>query len=224
MRNLKNELTNKSINYSKLLDYGFQKKGKEYIYIAKIYNDQFQMIVIFSKESNTSKLIDIISGDEYVLVDIQDSTGEFVGKVRVEYENKLKDIIEKCTTPNVFKSNQAKKIIKYIREKYDDELEFLWEKYDNNAIWRNKTNDKWYGLLLTVSKRKLGIDSDDIIEIIDLRYQKENVDEIINGKNIYPGYHMNKKSWITIILDDSIAIDEIYDLIDNSYELSSLKK
>lgn len=224
MRNLKNELTNKSINYSKLLDYGFQKKGKEYIYIAKIYNDQFQMIVIFSKESNTSKLIDIISGDEYVLVDIQDSTGEFVGKVRAEYENKLKDIIEKCTTPNVFKSNQAKKIIKYIREKYDDGLEFLWEKYDNNAIWRNKANDKWYGLLLTVSKRKLGIDSDDIVEIIDLRYQKEKVDEIINGKNVYPGYHMNKKSWITIILDDSIAIDEIYDLIDNSYELSSLKK
>lgn len=224
MRNLKNELTNKSINYSKLLDYGFQKKGKEYIYIAKIYNDQFQMIVIFSKESNASKLIDIISGDEYVLVDIQDSTGEFVGKVRAEYENKLKDIIEKCTTPNVFKSNQAKKIIKYIREKYDDGLEFLWEKYDNNAIWRNKANDKWYGLLLTVSKRKLGIDSDDIVEIIDLRYQKEKVDEIINGKNIYPGYHMNKKSWITIILDDSIAIDEIYDLIDNSYELSSLKK
>lgn len=49
-----------------------------------------------------------MNGDEYILVDIQDSTGEFVEKVREEYENELKNIIEKWTIPNVFKSEQAK--------------------------------------------------------------------------------------------------------------------
>ena len=146
--------------------------------------------------------------------------GEFVGTVREEYENKLKDIIDKCTNPNIFKSSQTKEIIKYISDKYGDELEFLWEKYDNNAIWRNKTNKKWYAVLLTITEEKLKLESKKEIEVIDLRYQKDMVDEVIDSIQIYPGYHMNKKSWITIILNNSMRTDEIIKFIDNSYLLS----
>ncbi len=60
--------------------------------------------------------------DEYILVDIQDSKGEFVGKVREEYEKELQNIITKCTTLNIFKSEQAKEIIKYVKEKYNDDF------------------------------------------------------------------------------------------------------
>lgn len=221
MRNLNNELKNKTINYNKLLKYGFYKEKDNYVLKSKIFNNQFEMIVVINKNNQISKLIDTENDEEYVLVDIQDSTGEFVGTVRLEYENKIKDIIKNCTDLNVFKSNQAKDIINYIKEKYNDNLEFLWEKFDDNAIWRNKLNNKWYGLLLTISERKLDIDSDKIIEIIDLRYQKEKIDELIDFKTIYPGYHMNKKSWITIKLDDTISTEEIYRLIDNSYSLST---
>ncbi|MBR3153114.1 MAG: MmcQ/YjbR family DNA-binding protein, partial [Clostridia bacterium] len=47
---------------------------------------------------------------------------------------------------------------------------------------------------------------------------------IIDNKKIFPGYHMNKKSWITIKLDNSVETEEIIHLIDNSYELSLGKK
>ena len=172
----------------------------------------------------TSKLIDLANEDEYILVDIQDSTGEFVGKVRAEYENKLQNIIIKCTKPNVFKSKQAKKIIEYIKEKYNNELEYLWKKFPSNAVWRNKQNNKWYGILLTLSKTKLEkIDSDEIIEIIDLRYQKDKIKDLIDNDKIYPGYHMNKNSWITIKLDNSVDTKKIFKLIDNSYMLSIKK-
>jgi predicted DNA-binding protein (MmcQ/YjbR family) len=36
---------------------------------------------------------------------------------------------------------------------------------------------------------------------------------------IIPGYHMNKKHWNTITLDDSIPSKLIRELIDHSYEL-----
>ena len=36
---------------------------------------------------NRKSVLDLINEDEYILVDIQDSVGEFVGKVREEYEN-----------------------------------------------------------------------------------------------------------------------------------------
>lgn len=223
MRILENELKNKKINYDELLKYGFIQENGTYLYKTKIYNEQFEIDVTIKNNKMSSKLVDLINKDEYILVDIQDSTGEFVGKIREEYENELKNIIEKCTTPNVFKSEQAKEVIKYVKDKYNDDLEFLWKKFPENAVWRNKTNDKWYGVLLVISERKLGLESNKVIEIIDLRYSKDKIKEIIDNKKIFAGYHMNKDNWITIKLDDSIKIEEIFELIDNSYNLSVSK-
>ena len=220
MKILENELKNKTINYDKLLKYGFLQKKNIYLYKAKIYDEQFEMCVTVENSKITSRLFDLLNGDEYILVDIQDSKGEFVGKVREEYENELKNIIEKCTIPNVFKSEQAKEVIKYIKDKYNDDLEYLWKKFPENAVWRNKKNKKWYGALLIISERKLELDSDKIIDIIDLRYPKDKIKEIINNKKIFAGYHMNKDNWITIKLDGSVKIEKIFELIDKSYNLS----
>ena len=81
-------------------------------------------------------------------------------------------------------------------------------------------NNKWYGALLVVKENKLGIKSDKFVEIIDLRFQKENIHKIIDNNRFYPGYHMNKNNWITIKLDNSVETKKIFELIDNSYNLS----
>lgn len=225
MRNLNKDLEDRLINYNELLEYGFIKQDNEYVYKANIYQNKFEIIVIFSDSKNISKLIDIENDEEYILVDIKDSVGAFVGEVREEYENKLQDIISLCTTSNIYKSKQAKEIIKYIKDKYNDDLEFLWEKLKSkNAIWRNKINNKWYAALLVVSERKLGINSDKEIEIIDLQYQKDKINDIVDNNKVYPGYHMNKDSWITIKLNESVDIETIYTLLDNSYKISLEKK
>ncbi len=36
---------------------------------------------------------------------------------------------------------------------------------------------------------------------------------------ILPGYHMNKRHWITLVLDGSIPEDLVFSLIDDSYAL-----
>lgn len=223
MRVLNKELKNKTINYNKLLKYGFIQENGIYLYKIKIFNEQFEMSVIVENNKMISKIFDLLNGDEYILVDIQNSTGEFVGKIREEYENELKNIIEKCTTLNIFKSEQAIEVIKYIKEKYNDDLEFLWEKFPENAIWRNKTNNKWYGALLIISERKLQLNSDKNVDIIDLRYSKDKIKEIIDKDKIFSGYHMNKDSWITIRLDGSVNTEKIFELIDNSYNISLIK-
>lgn len=220
MRNLENEFIKRTINYNKLKQYGFRQQKDKYIYKKKILDDNFEVQVIISKNNQYSKIIDIENSVEYVLVDVEDAVGEFVGKVRQEYEKVLQEIIDKCAVKENFKSNQAKEIIEYVRQKYGDKPEFLWEKYDDCAAIRNKQNEKWYAVLLTISEDKLKHNSDKVVEIIDLKYDKENIDKIIDNKLIFSGYHMNKKSWITIILDYSLSNDKIFKLIDNSYNLS----
>lgn len=220
MRNLDNRLSKRKIDYKKLEKYGFGKEGRKYIYKTKIQDGQFEINVIISDNTSYAKLIDLENEEEFVLVDLETSNGQFVGQLRHKYENIIEDIIEKCTNKEVFKSKQAKEVISYIEEKYGDKLEFLWEKFDDNAIWRNKQNNKWYGLIVIISENKLGLKSDKVVEVIDLRYQKEEIEDLVDNKKIFPGYHMNKKSWITIKLDESFKTSEIFDLIDNSYNLS----
>ena len=41
---------------------------------------------------------------------------------------------------------------------------------------------------------------------------------------IIPGYHMNKKHWNTIIVEDKATKKQIRELIDHSYQLVSKKK
>ena len=107
-----------------------------------------------------------------------------------------------------------------MKEKYNDELEYLWKKFPDNAIVRNKKNKKWYLLIMTIDESKLIENKSGKIEVIDIRYQKDEIESIIDNIKVFPGYHMNKKSWITIKLDGTAEIEDIYKLIDNSYNLT----
>lgn len=120
----------------------------------------------------------------------------------------------------MFKSKQAEELITYVRNAYGDELEFLWEKFSGNAVWRRQDTGKWYGVLLTVSKRKLGVASDEMAEILDLRIQPEALEALLDKESYFPGYHMNKKHWFTILLNGSVPLEEICHRIDNSYRLA----
>ena len=181
------------------------------------------MILTITASSNGkiyTKLLDNESKDEYVLHLVPGAAGSFVGQVKAEYEEILEEISTKCFEPDVFKSEQAKKVIAYVRDTYADELEFLWQKSPDNAIWRRKDNRKWYAALLTVSKNKLSLDGDDIIEILDLRMTPEDLEKLTDNKKYFPGYHMNKKHWVTICLDGTVPIEEIHERINESYALA----
>ncbi|TCK85462.1 MmcQ/YjbR family DNA-binding protein [Albibacterium bauzanense] len=48
-------------------------------------------------------------------------------------------------------------------------------------------------------------------EAINLREQYPN--------SVFPGYHMNKKHWNTVVLNREITLDQAKRMIDHSYEL-----
>ena len=43
------------------------------------------------------------------------------------------------------------------------------------------------------------------------------IKELIKNNGFYKAYHMNKKSWISVILDNTLDNEIIYSLIDQSY-------
>ncbi|GKX57956.1 MmcQ/YjbR family DNA-binding protein [Leminorella grimontii] len=211
----------RKLNAARLPPFGFVKNKNGYTYSTHLIDGQFDMTVTVTKEGFVStELVDTSTGESYVLHRISSATGAFVGRVREEHDQVLEAIANACFEPDVFKSEGAKRIIKYIREKYQDELEFLWPRFPDNAIFRRQDSAKWYAALLTVQKGKLGLSGDDPIEIIDLRMKPEDVNERVDNKRYFPGFHMNKKHWVTICLDDSVPLEEIFCRIDESYALA----
>ena len=154
---------------------------------------------------------------------VEDAQGSFIGEVRAAYCDALSAVAEACFAKTVFQSGYSQSVIEYARNTYGDELEFLWEKSPKNAILRRKDNRKWYAALLTISKSKLGAFPDEEIEVLDLRAAPEAIPDMVDGKRVFAGYHMNKKHWITIPLDGTLPAEEICAMLDTSYALAKGK-
>lgn len=213
---------NKKINYKKLIEYGFTKNKNIYKYSCKLVDNKFRLDIAIEENIIKTKLCELETKEIYTL-HLTNALGDFVGKIRDEYNRKLDEITSVCFDNNIFKSAQTYEIIDYIKSKYNDDLEYLWEKFPDNAIARRKDNSKWYLAILTVSKEKLNFKSKEKVEVLDLRVKIDDIPELIQQKHIFPGYHMNKKHWISIILDNSINSKKIYEMIDKSYILAEKK-
>lgn len=210
---------NRKVVFSKLEGFGFVKNKTQYKFKRTLSPSGFELTVAINKSGKVSAVVIDPDTGEYTL-HLTDSAGSFVGEVRGEYERTLLEIAEKCFERDVFKSEQTKRLIAHVREKYGRELEFLWERFDDNAVWRRGDTNKWFAAVLTVSRRKLGQDSDEVVEIIDLRLPPEEMTGLVDNKRYFPGWHMNKKHWYTIILDGSVGFEELCERIDVSYSLA----
>ena len=73
---------------------------------------------------------------------------------------------------------------------------------------------------MRISRRKLGMDMDGHVEILDVRMHPEELEKLLDGHKYFPGYHMNKKHWCTICLDGTVPLEEICRRIDESFRLA----
>lgn len=211
----------KKLNIDRLLAYGFAEATEGYAYATDMLNGQFRMNLFVAADGRLrTQLIDTATGDEYTLHRVAGANGAFVGGVKEAYVELLQEIAEKCFEPDVFKTAQAGRIIEYVRATYGDELAFLWQRFPDNAVFRRKDNGKWYAALLRLHGSKLGLPVDEVVEILDLRLCPEEMEATVDHVHFFPGYHMNKKHWYTICLNESVPMNEILRRIDTSYQLA----
>lgn len=111
-------------------------------------------------------------------------------------------------------------IVQYIKNEYGVSGEQPWEKYPENIVFRHKSNQKWFALIMPVAANKLGMDSDKILYVMNVKLEPDMVAHIVTGKGIFPAYHMNKIHWVSIALDGSVAEETVISLLDLSYEMT----
>lgn len=113
-----------------------------------------------------------------------------------------------------------KQVYDYISNKYDAQPEYLWFKFPQYAVFRQKQNNKWFGIIMNVQKNKLGLKGEDEVDILNVKCNPFLLDELLCKKGILPAYHLSKGSWVSILLDGSCNFSDIKSLIDESYNLT----
>ena len=126
-----------------------------------------------------------------------------------------KRISEESGVEQILKKEE---IFEYVKKQYGTVPEYLWSKLPDSAVLRHK-NGKWYAVIMTVEKSKLGLGENDLVDIMDVKCDPEMTNIIIETNGFLPGYHMNKQHWITILLDGSVSEAKILDFLDISYKL-----
>ena len=202
-----------------LIKYGFTNNDNIYSYNKLIHNNEFELKVIIKDNIITAKLIDKEFNDEYTKINIE-SNGSFISSLKEECSSILIDIRNNCFKKQYFIYPQSNRITEIIKHNYNVEPEFLWEKYPGFGIFRNKNNDKWFALIGNVSKDKFIKGKKEEVESINLKLDNLTND-YLNNTGIYPAYHMSKKNWVSIILDNTLQDNEIIKLIDISYNNSN---
>ena len=154
---------------------------------------------------------------------VPNAVGNFVGEVRKAYEEALLSLAETCFDKAVFKQRLTKELLSVAKERYQEDCEYLWERYPDCGVLRRADNRKWYAVIMTVAGNKVGLSTDNLVEIVDLRAEQEVVNSLVEKRGFAPAWHMNKKSWITLLLDGSVEMSTVVDMLDNSRNLAAKK-
>lgn len=113
---------------------------------------------------------------------------------------------------------QRERVMRYVETEYGSEPEYLWEKYPDYAVCRHPGSRKWFAVFMRVQAEKLGLTGAARVEIMDIKCSPVMIGALLTQKGYLPAYHMNKDGWITVVLDDTVADDEILPLLEFSYD------
>ena len=210
-----NEIFAKNIFNSKLaIKYGFSKIGDYYILQSDIDMENFNVIVKIGKDSFEVNVIELPFNEEYILFNVSDSKGKFVSKIRKKVNELIDDIVKNC-----FKSLDYRKLLlDYVKEKYGTIPEEPWED-NNHATIKTSNSKKWYGIFMSIPYKTLGLERNGKIDVLNVKLNPELIESLIDKKHFFPAYHMNKKYWITILLNSDTDLNLVKSLIDESFKL-----
>ena len=205
-------------NKKKAISFGFIEENGIFKYSSLILEDDFQLIVSIVDKEISFHVYDQETGDLYPQVHMESMRGSFVGAcLEVLYQ-----IRKSCFDVQDFICPQTERVMAIVQEKYGNQLEYLWEKSPDTAVLRHESNQKWYVVLMKIPWDRLDKGREGLVEAVNLKH--DHVADLLSQKGIYPAFHMNKRYWISVPLDDTFTDEKVLELFEISWDLTRKKK
>ena len=110
-----------------------------------------------------------------------------------------------------------------IYDTYGVRAEHPFARDPDTAVFRHTLGRKWFAVIMKIPKRRLGIDGEGDIDIVNLKCADEIIFSMQQEDGIYPAYHMNKSHWLSVSLDGGVSDDTVAWLLGISYDLTKRK-
>ncbi len=201
-----------------LLAYGFERTKAGFSYKRLFMDGSFRAEIHVDEKGHADACcIDCDSEECYTPIYIDTHAGAFVAEVRSQYLALLRDFAEKCGDKLFFLKPQSNRIAKYFFEKYGEKPDFPFKDDDVDGVFRNPANRKWYALIMRLRRGKVDkSNSEEIIEVINFKSNREDHDMLVQKRGYYPAYHMGKSTWLSVILDDTVQDSELLMYLERS--------
>ena len=112
--------------------------------------------------------------------------------------------------------------LEYCLNTYGTSPDYPFDENFETAVLRHADNRKWYAIVMRVSRRKFSFDSDEVIDVVNLKLPTEIFGSFGASDGVYPAYHMNKLHWISVLLPDA-PNDVVQFLANLSFEATKSK-
>ena len=208
-------------NSKKAKEYGFVENQGVWTFSSTVLQGDFLMIVTVEDGVLALQVYDQETGDLYPQVHMESMRGTFVGSVREACLEVLYQVRKACFDVQDFICPQTKRIMTQVQEKYGNQLEYLWEKSPDTAVLRHEDNQKWYAILMRIPWDRLDKGREGLVEAVNLKH--DQVVDLLSQNGIYPAFHMNKRYWISLPLDDTLSDEQVLELFERSWFLSYKK-
>ncbi len=114
-------------------------------------------------------------------------------------------------------------VLALAQQRYGTEAEYLWATDPTCGVLRHP-NGKWYAVVIDVLSHKLGLPGDRPVDVLNVQVDPMMAGSLRLQAGIFPGYHMNKERWISILLDGTVDLEQTAMLLDVSYAITGAKK
>ena len=118
----------------------------------------------------------------------------------------------------MIQSTQRSRVTNYVQDRYGAEPEFLWKKYPGYAVFRHPASRKWFALVVDIPRNRLGLEGEGNVDVMDMKCGPLMVGSLLAQDGFLPAYHMSKSSWISVMLDETVPDEQIYPLLELSYD------
>ena len=110
----------------------------------------------------------------------------------------------------------------HVREVYGVEKDYPFSE-DDVYVYRHRTNRKWFGLVMRVPYRKLGLEKDGAADVLNVKCGPLLQGSFLSSPGVFPAWHMNKEHWLSVLLDGTAPARTVEELVAGSHGLTKKK-
>ncbi|MBO4823672.1 MAG: MmcQ/YjbR family DNA-binding protein [Clostridia bacterium] len=193
----------------KLLAFGFVKHGDGWLLERDLPVSNLFVRIQVTPSQFFVRVIDRTFNDDFLPFNVKDGNSPVKSMVTVL----LDQILSTCF------DNPKRDIIEYCVRTFKTRPEQPWPEFPNYRTFKTAHSQKWYAIIMDIPCTKLGLVGEAVVNVINVKLPPEQIQSLIDGQHYFSAYHMNKKYWLTVLLDQTTDIVQLKSLIKTSYNL-----